>query len=88
MYWSTFKALFLKILIHYSRIQSEKLQDVFANNEILLLTETWLGDETCVQVNGFKTFQLNRTLRKPNGKRNSGGIIAYIRYELVSDKTL
>ena len=52
------------------------------------MTETWLGDEACVQVNGFKSFQLNRTVKKMNTKRNSGGLIAYVRYELVSDNTL
>ena len=33
------------------------------------------------------TIQLNRTLKKRGTKRESGGIIAYIRDELVSDKT-
>ena len=52
------------------------------------MTETWLCDEACVQVNGFKSFQLNRTVKKVNTKRNSGGLIAYVRYELVSYNTL
>lgn len=61
---------------------------MFSKNDIVLLTETWLGEEASVQVNGFKHFQLNRTLRKRNAKRDSGGIIAYIRDELVTDTTL
>lgn len=61
---------------------------MFSKNDIVLLTETWLGEEASVQVNGFKHFQLNRTLRKRNAKRDSEGIIAYIRDELVTDTTL
>ena len=52
------------------------------------LTEAWLGDEANVQVNGFKYYQLNRTLRERNVKRDSGGLIVYIREELVTDNTL
>ena len=67
---------------------SNELQAVFKENHIVLMTETWLGDEQSIKVNGFQTFQLNRTLRKTNTKRNSGGSIAYVRHELVSDITL
>ena len=41
-----------------------------------------------VQVNGFTHFKLNRTVKKHNMKRNSGGLIAYIRNELVTDGIL
>ena len=51
----------------------------------MLLTESWLGDEANVQVNGCQHFQLNRTLRKRWTKQESGGIIAYVRNELVND---
>ena len=71
-----------------NKLQSEELKQVFKNNDIVLLTESWLGDEAIVNVNGFQHFQLNRTLNKQGAKRNSGGIIAYIRNELVTDKTL
>ena len=53
-----------------------------------MFTETWLGKEVFVQVNGFKQFQLNRTLKKRTAKRDSGGVLVYIRDELVSDNTL
>ena len=71
-----------------NKLQSEELIQVFKNNDIVLLTESWLGDEAIVNVNGYQHFQLNRTLNKQGAKRNSGGIIAYIRNELVTDKTL
>ena len=67
-----------------NKLQSEELRQVFKSNHIVLLTESWLGDESI----GFQHFQLNRTLNRRGAKRNSGGIIAYIRNELVTDSTL
>lgn len=60
------------MLKNVNKLQSEELQNIFSKNDIILLTETWLGDEASVQVNGFKHYQLNRTLRKRNVKRDSG----------------
>ena len=37
---------------------------------------------------GYQHFKLNRTLKKRGTKRDSGGIIAYVRNELVTDTTL
>ena len=71
-----------------NKLQSEVLLNLFKENDVVLLTETWLGDEACVQVNGYRPFQLNRTVKKHNAKRESGGLIAYIREELVTDDTL
>lgn len=62
------------MLKNVNKLQSEELQNIFSKNDIILLTETWLGDEASVQVNGFKHYQLNRTLRKRNVKRDSGGV--------------
>lgn len=76
------------MLKNVNKLQSEELLTIFSKNDILFLTETWLGDEANVQVNGFKYYQLNRTLRKRNVKRDSGGLIVYIREELVTDNTL
>ena len=71
-----------------NKLQSDELIQIFRNNHIVLLTESWLEDEANVQVNGFQHFQLNRTLKKRGTKRESGGIIAYVRDELVTDTTL
>ena len=71
-----------------NKLQSKELSIVFQHNDIVLMTETWLGDEALVQVNGFTHFKLNRTVKKRNTKRNSGGLIAYIRNELVTDGML
>ena len=39
-------------------------------------------------ISGFIHFKLNRTVKKRNTKRNSGGLIAYIPNELVTDGIL
>ncbi|MCG8044774.1 MAG: reverse transcriptase domain-containing protein, partial [Candidatus Thiodiazotropha endolucinida] len=71
-----------------NKLQSEELVRLFREKDIILFTESWLGEEANVQVNGFQHFQLNRTVKKRGAKRESGGIIAYIRDELVTDNTL
>ena len=55
------------------------MKSLFENNDILLLTETWLSDVYNYEVNGFFTFILNRTCKQKGAKRNSGGIIVYVR---------
>ena len=49
---------------YVNKLQSEALKRVFRNNGIILFTETWLSEDANIQVNSFKHFQLNRTLRK------------------------
>ena len=39
-----------------NKLLSNELQAVFKENHIVLMTETWLGDEQSIQVNGFQTF--------------------------------
>ena len=41
-----------------NKLQSKELQDIFKGNDIVLMTETWLSDEACVEVNGVQTFKL------------------------------
>lgn len=71
-----------------NKLLSDELKLLFKTNHVLLFTESWLGEEACVNVNGFQHFQLNRTLKKQGTKRESGGIIIYVRDELVTDTSL
>ena len=76
------------VLKTVNKLQSNEVIDIFKQNDIVLFTETWLSEEADVQVKGFQNFKLNRTLKKRGSKRNAGGIIAYVRNELVTDRTL
>ena len=53
-----------------------------------MLTETWTDNYTEIEVNSFTCFVLHRTEIKKSSKRNSGGIIVYIRHEYVTNETL
>lgn len=52
-----------------------------------MLTETWANDLTNLDVKGFTYYHVNRTEKKANSKRHSGGVIIYVRTELTSPDT-
>ena len=55
---------------------------IFNENDIILLTETWSSDVFNYDVQNFKFFVVNREFKSKGAKRNSGGIIVYIRDSL------
>jgi hypothetical protein len=68
-----------------------KLKDlklIFDEHDIILLTETWTDNYSDLDVNGYEYFVLNRTAVKKACKRNSGGMIIYIKSHLVGTDTL
>ena len=58
---------------------SKEFQNIFDNNDFILLTETWGCEEADLSFNGFHVLQLNRVENKFNTRRNSGGIALYVR---------
>ena len=52
------------------------------NYDIVCLTETWTCDTSDIDIVGYSHFALHRPKRKAGAKRNSGGIIVYIKDEL------
>lgn len=58
------------------------------SHDIVLLTETWTNEFSEIYVNEFEAFALHRKENKRKSKRNSGGIILYIRDKFVSADTL
>ena len=66
-----------------NKLKLLEVRDIFANNDIVLFTETRGSDQTKFTVNDFTYFELNRTKIKPNCKQASGGIIIYMRTSLV-----
>ena len=57
-------------------------------HHVILLTECWTNQFSEITVNNFESFVLHRQENKKNSKRNSGGIVLYIRNKYVSDDTL
>ena len=66
-----------------NKLQSEELIEIFQSNDIILLTEIWTNDLCDISVDGFSVFQLNRVEKKHNAKRDSGGIVLYIKNSLM-----
>lgn len=71
-----------------NKLKSIEFQQIFKSNDIILLTECWTDAFSDIQVSNFEVFALHRTENKKNCKRNSGGIILYIRNKFVSKDTL
>ncbi|MES9884341.1 MAG: hypothetical protein ABW185_26135, partial [Sedimenticola sp.] len=71
-----------------NKLLSKELSDIFENSHIVLLTETWANDMVDLNVKGFTHFNVNRTEKKIGSKRDSGGIIIYIRNKFVTNDIL
>ena len=52
------------------------------------MTEVWGDPSQNFEVKDFSHFELHRTERKQSCTRNSGGIIIYVRNNLISEETL
>ena len=65
-----------------NKLRSKELTQIFQQNDFILLTETWTNDLCDISVDGFTVFQLNRTCKKRNAKRDSGGIALYVKSSL------
>lgn len=71
-----------------NKINSPELASIFDSSDIVLLTETWTNDFSDIDVRNFGHFVLSRKDVKAGSRRNSGGIIVYIRDKFVSKHTL
>lgn len=71
-----------------NKLKTLEMQKIFSSSDIVLLTETWTNDFSDIAVDNFEAFILNRKDNKKRSKRNSGGIIMYIRNKFVSKDTL
>ena len=71
-----------------NKLQCAEIKDLFQNNEIVLFNETWTSEMSNLDVENFEYFALHRTQRKINAKRDSGGIIIYVRSELYNSNML
>ena len=75
-----------------ARIRQKKtlqinLLQIYQSHDILLLNETWTSDLRDVSIEGFEHMILNCTEKKPGTKRNSGGLVVYIKSELFDENT-
>lgn len=71
-----------------NKLHSDEFKSIFSSNDLILLTEYWTDDFSDINVSNFESFPLHRRETKRNSKRNSGGIIIYIRDKYVNRDTL
>ena len=71
-----------------NKLKSTEFQRIFNSHDVVLLTECWTNQFSETSVDNFESYVLNRNENKRNSKRNSGGIILYIRNKYVSNDTL
>ena len=68
--------------------QSCEFQNFFNSNDVILITESWTNEYSDIEVSNFDSFVLHRKEKKKGCKRNSGGIVLYIRSKYVTRNTL
>ena len=71
-----------------NKLKSIEFQSTFESHDVILLTECWTNQFSEITVNNFESFSLHRQENKQSSKRNSGGIVLYIRNKYVSKDTL
>lgn len=71
-----------------NKLVSPEFINMYKNHDILLLVETWTSELCDVSINGFEHIILNRTEKKRGTRRDSGGLIVYIKSDLFDENTL
>ena len=71
-----------------NKLKSTEFKRIFNSHDVVLLTECWTNQFSETSVDNFEAYVLNRNENKKNSKRNSGGIILYIRNKYVSKDNL
>ncbi len=70
-----------------NKLCSPDVINLFKTNDIVLFTETWTDEFSDLHVDGFEHCALHRLNKHPCAKRNSGGVIVYVRNAFVSNDT-
>lgn len=71
-----------------NKLNTDEFKNIFNSSDIVLLTETWTNSFSDIAVCNFESYVLHRYEKKKKSKRNSGGIILYIRDQYVTRDTL
>ena len=71
-----------------NKLKSPELKQLFNTGDLVLFTESWTDKNSDLEVNKFEHFVLNSKHVKANSRRNSVGIVHYVRNKFASSKTL
>ena len=67
----------------FDKLQSPEFKNLVETNDVITVTETWTNELSCVDLEGYEHFVLNRNIKHPNAKRDSGDLIVYMKTYLV-----
>ena len=65
------------------KLCDEYFLQYLTNYDVILLGETWTNESSCYNINGFQNFAAHRKLQKTSACRSSGGVIAYIKNDIL-----
>ena len=70
-----------------NKLQSPEISILFQQNDIVMFNETWTSESSDLSVENFDFIALHRT-RKLSAKRDSGGLVIYIKSSLYDSDML
>ena len=62
-----------------NKLNSDFYKDLFKSHDILLFCESWTSEESELSVSNFECVPLHRTDKLKTSRRDSGGLVVYIR---------
>ncbi len=62
-----------------SKIHDSNFQEILKQYDVILLIETWTSESSEYGIDGYTSYCAHRTLKKKKAKRDSGGLIVYVR---------
>ena len=77
------EGLVTKNNINFNKLHSDKFIELAKNNDIICISETHIGEDENIHLNGFKCLKLCRKINKVNN-RFYGGIAIFYKEELKS----
>lgn len=67
-----------------NKLENPYFQALLKEHDIVLLTETWTSELSNVEIVGYSCCKAHRKLRKKTARRDSGGLIVYVKENLTA----
>lgn len=71
-----------------NKLSNEDFLNIIDGNGIVILSETWTNSSSNINIDGYKCFNYFRKYKHKNAKRNSGGIVVYVKNEICGGITV
>ena len=64
-------------------MNNDEFTSILSDFDIVLLLETWCGEHSTFELEGYKYFNFNRKNQQKNARRNSGGVAMFYSLDIV-----